>query len=214
MKNLIREILKEEFEDLSWVEDVQTDERYLSRPKRYKGPTPMEKLLNKLGMSEYLNEPINGTYSYGLNRNVTDNEIEEMGGLGTHVVGMELTSILLNKDLIDGKNLIVWLGDLRPQERINVQKKLLRMGFKFERKFQYTTTPRKDIYYIVINPLNHNYLIVNAPIIEQEPPNYNYRRVNSKASAMRKLQRIIGRSIVKELASGKQYDTNDFLNKL
>jgi hypothetical protein len=31
---------------------------------------------------------------------------------------------------------------------------------------------------------------------------------------MRKLQRIIGRSIVKELASGKQYDTNDFLNKL
>lgn len=208
MKNLIREILKEEFEDLSWVEDVQTDERYLSRPKRYKGPTPMEKLLNKLGMSQYLNEPISGTYSYGLNRNVTDNEIEAMGGLGTRIKGMELTSILLNKDLIDGKNLIVWLGDLRPQERVDVQKKLLRMGFKFERKHSLLNKPRKDIYYIIINPLKHNYLTVSAPAIQQEPPNYNPRIVNSKASAMRKLQNIT------EYQPIKQYDTNDFLNKL
>jgi hypothetical protein len=169
MKNLIREILKEEFEDLSWIEEIPSAEkwfqgsrpRYIGRPKSYtKNPTPMEKLLIKLDLAMEAEEPVDGSYSYGLQRYVSDDEsLEDFdNNIGTKSNYFTLRTVLLDNDLKDDKSLIVWLGDLRPKQRLLIFQKLKNMGFRFKSGNNHNAKPNVRHYIIIIDPKHHNLL--------------------------------------------------------
>lgn len=154
MKNLIRKILKEEFNNIDWIKDIEVEKRYLGRPKRYRvNPTPMEKLMIKLGLAQEDDEELEGVYSYGLGRFVTNDEIETLEDeVGTNVRGLKLKTILLDRDLIEGKALIIWLGNLTPKQRLYIGSKLKRMGFNFYGQNRI----KSNTYFIKIDPMDYD----------------------------------------------------------
>jgi hypothetical protein len=212
VKNLIKKILKEEFEDLSWIKDVPSGEkwfsgsrpRYMGRPARYRvNPTPMERLMIKLGLAVEAEEPVDGYYSYGLGRYISDEEASEVyhNSIGTNV-RLKLKTVLLDAELREGKLLMVWLGNLRPKQRIELFQKLKRMGFKFKRNYNYNTKPNTTSYFIIINP---NRGAVDTILIG-DPGNVDNQ--SRKSTHRNEFERILngGNAIA--------YDSNNFLNKL
>ena len=193
MKELIRKILRESENDFDWLEGFEPEKRYLGRPKKYtKNPTPMEKLLTKLDLAGEIEEPLQGSYSYGLDRFVPNDEINS-NNLGTRIGGLKLKTILLNNDLSQGKRLIVWLGDLRPNQRMEILQKLKNMGFTFN------TKPSLKTYYIIINPTNYKGISLS---------NYNFRTSTNKNIAKNYYENHMNTGAYFE------YDANDLLNKL
>jgi len=153
MKNLIKKILKEEFDNLDWIKDIEVEKRYLGRPKSYRvHPTPMEKLMIKLGLAQENDEELDGAYSYGLDRFVTSDEIETLEDeVGTNV-RVKLKTILLDRDLIEGKGLMIWLGNLTPKQRLYIGSKLKGMGFNFYGSHRI----KSNTYFIKIDPIHYD----------------------------------------------------------
>ena len=193
MKKLIIKILRESENDFGWLDDFEPERRYLGRPKKYsKNPTPMEKLLVKLDLAGEIEEPLYGSYSYGLDKFVPNDETDT-SDLGTHVRGLKLKTLLLDKDLIKGKRLIVWLGDLRPNQRMEIFKKLKNMGFTFN------VNPNLKTYFITINPTVYKGIGLS---------NYNFRRNTNKTVARNYYENYL------DTGAYFEYDANDLFNKL
>jgi hypothetical protein len=198
MKNLIRKILKEEFDNLDWIKDVEVEKRYLGRPKRYRlHPTPMEKLLRALGLAQETEEELTGVYSYGLDRFVTDDELENLDReeVGTNVRGLRLKTILLDNDLIEGKTLVIWLGDLSQKQRLYIGSKLKKMGFNFRG----SNRVKSNTYFIKIDPNDYDRISVS---------NTSWRCGRTKRNAKECYDNAINNRFI------VPYDANELLNKI
>ena len=198
MRSVIKKILKEEFDNLDWIKNTEVKKRYLGRPKRYRvNPTPMEKLLIALGLAKETEEEISGAYSYGLDRFVTDDELENLDSeeVGTNVSGLRLKTILLDNDLIEGKTLVIWLGDLSPKQRLYIGSKLKRMGFNFRGSNQV----KSNTYFIKIDPTRYDRISVS---------NTSWRCGRTKRDAKECYDNAINNGFI------VPYDANELLNKL
>ena len=198
MRSVIKKILKEEFDNLDWIKDVEVEKRYLGRPKRYRvHPTPMEKLLRTLGLAQETEEELTGVYSYGLDRFVTDDELENLDSeeVGTNVRGLRLKTILLDNDLMEGKTLVIWLGDLSPKQRLYIGSKLKRMGFNFRG----SNRVKSNTYIIKIDPNDYDRIRVS---------NTSWRCGRTKRGAKECYDNAINNGFI------VPYDANELLNKL
>jgi len=198
VKSLIKKILKEEFDSLDWIKNTEVKKRYLGRPKRYRvHPTPMEKLLRALGLAQETEEELTGVYSYGLDRFVTDDELENLDKeeVGTNVSGLRLKTILLDSDLIEGKILVIWLGDLSPKQRLYIGSKLRRMGFNFYG----SNRVKNNTYFIKIDPNDYDRISVS---------NTSWRCGRTKRAAKECYDNAINNGFI------VPYDANELLNKI
>ncbi len=136
----------------------------------------MEKLLNKLDLAYYLEEPeINWTVR------------------GEQRVG----SVITDDHLADGGIYYIWLGDMGPSARLNILKKLERMGFSFiNLRSRNRMKAKKNMYYITISPRDTNTLLTNLPT--------NTNKLTSLAQFEKSLTFI----------NVKQFNTEEFVNKI